>query len=598
MMIDTIRINHDFVVVGGGMSGLCAALAAARGGACTALVHNRPVLGGNASSEIRMHICGADSHGHRPHARETGILEEILLENRKRNPQMSYSVFDTILWEKAAFQENLTLYLNTQMTGATMEGGSLAAIEAMQLTTEKHFRIAGRLFIDATGDGTLAALAGADFMVGRESRDTFDEPHAPRVADRVTMGNTLLFKTMDMGVPVPFEKPVWANTYEEADLNGREHGASGFNYWWIELGGEDCDVIADGETLRDELLKAVYGVWDHIKNGGDHGAENHVLDWIGFLPGKRESRRIVGDYVLRENDLGKSRFFEDVVAYGGWPMDMHAPGGLRTRLEPTEYIQVPDVYGIPYRSLYSKDIPNLMIAGRAISASHMAFGSTRVMGTCAVVGQAAGTAAALAMGKNCSPRDLLSSIDELQQILMGDDAYLPGIVNRSVAELAGHAVVTASSERLGFECGNILDGIARPVHEKSHCWISAPLSEGAQWLDIRFDRPIEAEEVRMRFDSNLSRQLMLSMFTNGLHGQEKGIPKELVKAYSLLFYLGESLVRVIDTRDNHLRFRRHALDGTLRFDRLRVEVTETNGDACARIFEVDVRQVGEKRKHG
>lgn len=586
--MEMIQKSYDVVVVGGGMSGLCAAIASARGGARTALVHNRPVLGGNASSEIRMHICGADNHGHRANARETGILEEILLENRKRNPQYSYSVFDTVLWEKATFQENLVLYLNTQMTWVGKEGDRITAIEAMQLTTEKKYSIAGYLFIDATGDGTLATFAGAAYMVGRECRDDFDEPHAPLIADRVTMGNTLLFKTMDMGIPVPFEKPFWANSYEEADLIGREHGASGFNYWWIELGGEDSDVIADGEMLRDELLKAVYGVWDHIKNGGDHGADTHALDWIGFLPGKRESRRVVGEYVLTENDLRTGQVFPDVVAYGGWPMDMHASGGLRTRLEPTEYIHVPDVYGIPYRSLYAKDVANLFIAGRAISTTHMAFGSTRVMGTCAVVGQAAGTAAALAVHKSCSPRHLLSGIHELQQKLLADDVYLPGVVNQHVADLTKRAVVTASSERVGFECGNVLDGISRTVHENSHCWMSAPLSEGSQWLDICFDREVEAEEVSIKFDSNLSRQLMLSMFTNGLHGQEQGIPKELVKDYSLSFFLRGALVKAIDIAGNHLRFRRHRMDAVLCFDQLRILVKATNGDACARIFEVDI----------
>ncbi len=585
----TIQKGYDVVVVGGGMSGLCAAIASARGGARTALLHNRPVLGGNASSEIRMHICGADNHGHRPNARETGILEEILLENRKRNPQFSYSVFDTVLWEKATYQDNLELYLNTQMTSVLKDGDRITAVEAMQLTTEKKFKISGNIFLDATGDGTLAFLAGASCRVGRESRDEFDEPHAPLTADRVTMGNTLLFKTMDMGCPVPFEKPFWANSYEEADLNGREHGAAGFNYWWIELGGEDTDVIADGEILRDELLKAVYGVWDHIKNGGGHGAENFALDWIGFLPGKRESRRILGDYVLNENDLKKARFFDDVVAYGGWPMDMHAAGGLRTRLEPTEYIQVPDAYGIPYRSLYAKDLENLLIAGRAISTSHMAFGSTRVMGTCSVVGQAAGTAAALAIEKNCSPRGLLPFTNELQQKLLRDDAYLPGVLHQCVADLAGNAVVKASSEREGFECGNVLDGISRTVHEKSHCWISAPLSEGPQWLDILFQKEITAEEVNIKFDSNLSRQLMLSMFTNGQQGQEKGIPKELVKDYSISFFRNGNLVKTMEIVGNHLRFKRHPLEETVCFDRLRIAVTATNGDACARIFEVDVR---------
>ena len=178
------RLTFDFVVVGGGMSGLCAAIAAARHGAKTALVHARPMPGGNASSEIRMHICGADDHMRRPHARETGIIEEILLEHKRRNPTNSYAVFDSILWEKAAFCENLTLLLNTCVDGVTMREGRIESVSAYQQTTEKRLTLYAPLFADATGDGSLGAWAGADYVVGREARSAYGEPHAPERADR------------------------------------------------------------------------------------------------------------------------------------------------------------------------------------------------------------------------------------------------------------------------------------------------------------------------------------------------------------------------------------------------------------------------------
>jgi hypothetical protein len=585
--MEYIKKQYKVVIVGGGLSGLCAAIASAREGAATALIHNRPVLGGNASSEIRMHICGADNHGHRDNARETGILEEILLENRKRNPQNSYSVFDTILWEKAKFQEGLDLYLNTHMTDVVANEDKIEAVVAEQITTEKNFQIKGDIFIDATGDGTLAYLSGAAYIVGRESRETFNEPHAPEKGDNCTMGNTLLFKTIDMGHPILFEKPFWANTYTEEDLNGREHGNSGFNYWWIELGGDELDVISDGEVIRDELLKAVYGVWDHIKNGGDHGAENYALDWVGFLPGKRESRRIIGDYILKEGDLASNTQFEDAVAYGGWPMDMHAVGGLRTRIEPTEYINVPDVYQIPYRSLYSKNITNLMIAGRAISTSHMAFGSTRVMGTCSVVGQAVGTAAAMATKRGCYPKEMINNIKELQLKLLRDDAYIPGVVNNSPDNKARSAKINCSSYEEGCECYNVTNGIARTVHNTFNCWISKPLDEKVQWIELSFDSPISADSIEIKFDSNLSKQLMLSMFKNGLEGQEKGIPKELVKDYEIKFMHKDNIVKTISISDNYLRFRKHELDN-LKFDKVRINISRTNGDERARIFEISI----------
>ena len=205
------------------MSGLCAAIAAARHGVKTALVQARPMLGGNASSEIRMHICGADDHMSRPNARETGILEEILLEHKRRNPTDNYAIFDTILWEKAAFCPNLTLFLNACVDGVKMENGRIRSVTAYQQTTEKSFVLEAPLFADATGDGSLGFWAGADYAVGRESRDTYGESCAPEKADHCTMGNSLMFKARDTGAPVPFVKPDWANTYTEHELRHRIH---------------------------------------------------------------------------------------------------------------------------------------------------------------------------------------------------------------------------------------------------------------------------------------------------------------------------------------------------------------------------------------
>ena len=154
-MREVQEMTFDFIVVGGGMAGICGAIAAARKGISTALIHNRPVLGGNASSEIRMHICGADHHMSVPNARETGVLEEILLENKRRNPEMVYPIFDAVLWEKVHFQENLTLYLNTHMTEVECQNMKITGIYAKQLTTEKTFHFIGTMFMDATGDGVL-----------------------------------------------------------------------------------------------------------------------------------------------------------------------------------------------------------------------------------------------------------------------------------------------------------------------------------------------------------------------------------------------------------------------------------------------------------
>jgi hypothetical protein len=311
-----IKREYDVVVVGGGMSGLCAALAAARHGARTALVQNRPVLGGNASSEIRMHVSGALFMRRRPDARETGIVEEILEENKARNLHHSWSIFDLVLWEKAHFQPGLDLYLNTHFTDLTKAGSSIASIRATQLTTEKTFELSGRIYVDATGDGTLGFLAGAEYMSGREGKRVFGEDLAPDESDAYTMGSTLLFQAVDVGQPVAFVKPAWADTYTEEDLKLRDHQEVTSGYWWVELGGKDLDTIGDDGQIHSQLMAAVYGVWDHIKNGGDHGAANLDLAWVGALPGKRESRRLLGDYVLTERDALSGRVFDDAVAYG------------------------------------------------------------------------------------------------------------------------------------------------------------------------------------------------------------------------------------------------------------------------------------------
>lgn len=581
-----IEASYDVVVVGGGMSGVCAAIAAARHGAHAALVHNRPVLGGNASSEIRMHICGALGTGHnRANARETGILEEIMLENRHRNPQHSFSIFDTILWEKCRFQDGLDLYLNTHIH-AVDGRRRITAVRGEQLTTEKTFRLTAPLFIDATGDGTVAALAGARVMQGREAASTFGEAHAPDEADGYTMGNTLLFDTVDMGRPVPFEKPPWAYTFTEEDLAGRNHKEVTSGYWWVEIGGAGQDTVADGEEIRDDLLRAVYGVWDHIKNSGDHGAANLALSWVGFLPGKRESRRIRGDYVLREDDLTSGRIFDDAVAYGGWPIDLHVPKGIRTRLDPTTFVDLPRVYTIPYRCLYAKDVDNLFVAGRAVSASHVAFASLRVMGTCAVMGQAAGTAAALAAARGLGPRELGNQVTELRQLLADDDCYIPGYRNRNPSDLARSAAVSASSHLAGCSPDLAINGFARADASSGNGWVSEPLGPEGQWIRLDLPEPRPVGRVSLVFDSDLSRELMLSLSHTARTRYSLGLPKTLVRDYGLSMYLGADRVYSQDFHDNYLRFRRHELPEAVRCDGVVVTARATHGDPHARIFEI------------
>ncbi len=607
-MKQPISKSYEVVVVGGGMAGLCAALAAARHGAATALVQNRPVLGGNASSEVKMHICGADVHGSRPGARETGILEEILLRNRSINQTESFSVFDTVLWEQATFQEGLDLYLNTNMYDVQIEGERVQSITAMQQSTEKHFCFTADTFVDATGDGTLSALAGAQYMYGREGKDVFGEALAPAQSDEHTMGNTLFFTSKDVGHPVAFQKPAWANTYTEEDLSFREHDTVDAGYWWVELGGKEWNVIQDGEIIRDELIKAVYGVWDHLKNGGAHGAENLVLDWIAMHPGKRESRRIMGEYVLVAQDLENAVRFPDAVAYGGWPMDMHDIGGLHSESNrPNVFNYLQDVYTIPYRSLVAKDFKNLLLAGRNISASNMAFGSTRVMGTTAVIGQAAGTAAALSVEKDVSAIGVLEHIDTLQQQLLKDDCYLPDVRNADEADLVHMHTkeITCSAQDEAQRAAYINDGIARDIftwrdggqhkpidwqaalaHVEYHGWRSGALADGAQWLHITLDAPYAVQCVHVKFDTNLSLEIKPELEERCRAHQRSGMPDELVKDYTLTLTNGQEAVYTQLVTDNVQRFNKIVLPQSIVCDGITITPHSTYGEPCAKIFEV------------
>lgn len=615
MSVNQKDASYDVIVVGGGLSGMCAAIAAARNGARVAIVQNRSMFGGNASSEIRMHIVGANCHSSKANLRETGILEELLLENKRRNPYASFSVFDTVLWEKVRFQENLTSYLNTSMDEAILEDGAIKGIICHQSTTETQLTLYGRIFIDATGHGTLGVMAGAASRVGSESKREFGEPTAPEEPNTDTMGNSIMFIAADRGEPVPFEKPEWAYAFTEEDLRYRPHETGvtahrdggeitaaeegknqlpGFSnvdsgYWWIELGGQYDDIIAQSEDIRDELLKCVYGVWDHLKNAGNHGIENFDLDWVGMVPGYRESRRLEGGYLLNENDIRNNRIFEDAVAYGAWPMDMHVRGGLLDFDEfPSHVYNFEGCYAIPYRCYYSKDVPNLMMAGRNISTSKMAFSSTRVMGTCAVGGQAAGTAAAIAIRHACTPREVgAEHIRQLQQTLLRQDLYIPGFVNEDPDDKALRAVVSATSETTDGPAVNVINGVSRSVEGASNYWESGPLGDGGETLSLKLPEAAEVHEVRLSFDTDLSREIMPSITRLVRQRQGKGLPQVLVRDYTLTLLSGGREVAEKVVRGNGQRLNVHAVGGVT-IDEARVTVTATHGLDKARIFEVRV----------
>ena len=612
--IRTKKCSYDLAVVGGGLSGICAAIAAARMGIRTVIIQGRSMFGGNASSEVRMHIVGAGCHMAKLNSSETGLLMEFLLENKHRNPYHAFPVWDSVLWEKVKFQENLDSCLNTVVSSVEMDGNRIKSLLCYQQTTETAMDISPRIVIDATGHGTVGVLAGAEYRVGSESKNEFNEPSAPDEANNYTMGNSVMFQAVDRGKPVTFKKPFWAYSFSEEDLKYRHHYnlvasmANGGNfeefhegahhnlpefsrmdagYWWVELGGDYKDIIAEGEDIRDELLKSIYGIWDHIKNCSDHGAANYDLDWVGIVPGYRESRRLVGDYLLNENDIRANRVFPDAVAYGGWPMDNHVPGGLR------DFDKVPSViynfdglYTIPYRCFYSKNIVNLMMAGRDISTTKMAFSSTRVMGTCAVGGQASGTAAALAIRYDCNPREAGNHIEELQQLLIRDDCYIPGFAGKDPADLAWNASVRADSSIPGCEAHKVLNGVTRPVDAEQNCWESSPLGKDGQRLYIDLRQPSVIREIRLVFDSSLTREIMPSITAQVKERQIEGMPEELVRDYNIEMYNHGEKVFFQSVRENYQRLNTVTLKPPVQADQVSIHVLSTHGWPGARIFEL------------
>ena len=604
-----IERHYDFIVVGGGMTGICAALAAARNGAKTALIHDRPVLGGNASSEIRMHICGANCNTKKPELSEGGIVHELMLANKRVNDSYNFSIWDAVLFQTVKQQENLTVYLNTTMVDAVMEEHSVKNIECYQMTTEKRLLLSADIFSDCTGNGTLCHFVGAAHRSGFEAKSETGEPHALDSASNKCMGNTLLFKAVDTGHPIEFIPPVDIIHFTEEQLKYRKHTATvpkeliqsvnpeeldlmyggfcpDYGFWWLEISGQSDNVVEEYEDIRDQLVKVVYGVWDHIKNGGDHGAQNYELSWVGMLPGVRESRRIECDYMLTELDVLGQRRFDDKVAYGGWPVDDHRFDLFDFDHIPTVSYHFPGAYDIPYRSYCVKDFDNLFVGGRCMGATKLGMSSTRVMGTCAIGGQAIGTAAAILTQKNeTNIRNI--DIQKLQQQLIKDDCYLCDLVNQDSQDIARNAQVTASSEEDGFCADSIVNGVTREIGETSNQWRAPVDKYNSPWINLALEGVHKISTVQITFDSNFQIDKKITLSSIRQKQQIIGIPKELVKDYEVaLFYKGQMVSRKT-VIDNFQRMNRIEFEPVL-CDEVKITVLATNGDPMARVFEVRI----------
>ncbi|MEM9722254.1 MAG: FAD-dependent oxidoreductase [Bacteroidota bacterium] len=584
-------LECDLLIAGGGPSGVCSALAAARNGTKVILVQDRSRLGGNSSSEVKMHIVGANMHRGRPGWREGGIIEELRLDDATNNPHRSWELWDLLLYDKIISEPNIQLLLDSTVYAAEVQEEKVTRAMARCDKTETLYRISAKYFADCTGDARLAMEAGASIMWGHESRETFNEPLAWEAATKETLGSSILFTARDYGKPIPYKAPKWARRIEPKHLNFRPIGGYEYGYWWIEWGGH-LNTIQDNEEIRHELLAIVTGIWDYIKNSGNHpDSANWGMDWVGMMPGKRESRRIVGDHILTQQDLmGLNGDFEDAVAIGGWGLDEHPPGGFDdTDKKPFVSIRLPEVYNIPLRSLYSKDLSNLFMAGRNASCSHVAFTSTRVMATCAVMGQAMGTAAAICTQYGITPRELYQNkekLAELQEVLLKDDQTIKHRKSRDPFNLTTKARVSSSETCQGSSAENIQSGFVRDMEETFvHRWVGKMKEKGA-WIELSWEDPQTVSEIHLTFDSGFHRELTLTSH-DGHNSHMKREPQpETIKNYQLVGITEKGAEIILaEGRDNHQRLVKHTFDPQA-LQSIKLQVEKTNGLEEARIYDI------------
>jgi hypothetical protein len=448
------NIECDLVVIGGGLAGVCCAITAARAGIRVTLIQDRPVLGGNASSEIRLWALGATSHmnSNNRWAREGGVIDEIMVENLARNPEGNAVILDTVMLGKVVQEPNITLLLNTVVIEVQkLDTDTIAGVTAFCSQNATRYEVSAPLFCDASGDGVVGFLSGAAFRMGAETSTEFGEKFAPSQEYGELLGHTIYFYSKDVGQPVQFIPPSYAHKKipdlipRYRNFNPKEFGAK---LWWVEYGGR-LDTVHDTEAIKWELWKVIYGVWDYIKNSGEFpDAETLTLEWVGLIPGKRESRRFEGDYMLIQQDIVEQRHHHDAVSFGGWSIDLHPADGVFSEKPGCDQWHSKGVYQIPYRCMYSRNIKNLFLAGRIISASHVAFGSSRVMATCANSAQAVGMAAALChqQGKLPSHWSQPGNIETLQRELLRRGQYIPGFHLDDPDDLVRRATIEASSQ--------------------------------------------------------------------------------------------------------------------------------------------------------
>ncbi|PAW67824.1 MAG: hypothetical protein B9S34_04405 [Opitutia bacterium Tous-C1TDCM] len=512
--------TYDVVVVGGGIAGTFAAVSAARQGAKTMLIQNRALLGGNASTENLVPPVGAMQNRLTKEQieldpRETGLIEEVNLYGRQRYFEVG-RYWPSRLQLLAEAEPNLVTRFLTEATGVELRDGEIAAVLCTEIETGRRLRIRGRLFVDATGNAVVGLWAGAQAMYGKEPKAMYNETKAPDTASDDVLGSSLKYWYTKANGNMPFAGPAWAYPFHQCSdfgtIRDRHPSVAGIDTQWvIELGGTGR-TYEKAEATRDDLIRLIYGLWDHVKNHCkdpvNADAAKLQLAWVGHVVGMRESFRLLGDYVMVESDVTKQPLLDDRVAYGGWGLDDHPSLGFFDKTRLKNHTHGGLLFSVPYRSLYSANIPNLMMAGRNISVTHVALTATRVMLTTGTIGQAVGTAAGMCIAKDVKPRAIYQRhLEELQQQLLKDGAYLIELPNLDPRDLARKATASASSEKAPAR--EAVNGYSRArfptttanATMRENAWLPDPAAAGEQWLQLAWDSPQPFNVVHVVFQN-------------------------------------------------------------------------------------------------
>ena len=582
--------RFDLVVVGGGIAGECTAIAAARLGLETALIQNRPVLGGNNSSEVRVHLVGLI---HLPPYRALGGLVRELDPGPAPNAAPAEEYDDAKKLQLARSEKKLHLFLDTHVFRVEMDGGRIAAVIAENVRSNRELRFSAPLFADCTGDGNLGCLAGADYRYGRESREETAEPLAPEKSDQLTMGSSVMWYSVETETPTAFPDCPWAiqfneNNYQKA-LKGDWNWETGF----------DRDQIQDFEYVRDHGLRAVFGNWSFQKNHATDKEQyaRYKLAWAAYVAGKRESRRLLGDVILQQQDIEQQRQFPDASVTATWTIDLHYPidsdqfpgSEFRSRAEQVRI----KPYAIPYRCLYSRNVPNLFMAGRNISVTHVALGTVRVQRTTGMMGEVVGMAASICRGRHTDPRDVYEKyLDELKQLMtqgvgkepppevdpLTGDPKPPAWLKDAGPNLARAASVAVSGgyQAADYPASNINDGRVSYSDNRLR-WVSDDKTPAT--VSLTWDKPQRINAVRI---------------VTGQHGDYG--PTTPITDFVLQYRDGAAYVDIAGAKaTNNEQCDWREIFPAIQTTQLRLVVTATPGD-LARIWELEAYHVAQEKK--